>query len=428
MEKLRPLFKIIGVIAFWIRYRKTQYWSEKQIKTYQLKRIKRQLKRAKKVEYYQKLFKAINFDPERDFNQLEDLKKIPITSKQQVRSEPKQFINPVLRKFSFIFKTSGSTGNPMTFYIHPIHWIIEQAVIYRHWRWGGYRRRFKTAILRSYSPKPHEPLFKFSRILNSYYFSPFHMNDTNMLEYYTVMRRKRIRVLRGYPSSIKIFAEFLDRKQLNELNICLILTASEVLTTKDREFIERVFKTKISNHYGLAEQIVMFGDCENHTHLHNYFEYGYLELIDTEEPTVKKIIGTNLHNKTMPLLRYDTGDLAIVDTWKCNCERATQVVKNVIGRSDLTINCPNGYKIPSVNFYTMLDLYPKIKQWQIEYNDTIFLLKIDSGNTLNSNDHLQIEQDLDQRLLTSGFQVKIKETRDFLKINEGKIPTIISTL
>ena len=72
-----------------------------------------------------------------------------------------------------------------------------------------------------------------------------------------------------------------------------VLVASEVLTENDRILIEEVLNCKISNHYGLAEQIVMFGDCEKHTHLHNYFESGYLELLDTDIPNVKK----NYRNK-----------------------------------------------------------------------------------------------------------------------------------
>ena len=108
--------------------------------------------------------------------------------------------------------------------------------------------------------------------------------------YYDKMIDLNIKILRGYPSSIKIFAIFLKKNDLKINSIKQILVASEVLTDNDRKIIENVFDCKISNHYGLAEQIVMLGDCEKHTHLHNYFEYGYLELLDTKKPKIKKLL------------------------------------------------------------------------------------------------------------------------------------------
>ena len=69
----------------------------------------------------------------------------------------------------------------------PLHWVIEQAVIFRHWSWSGYHFRDATAMLRSYSPKEGEPLTKYSRPLNTTYFSPFHLTDENMMMYYNLM-------------------------------------------------------------------------------------------------------------------------------------------------------------------------------------------------------------------------------------------------
>lgn len=240
------------------------------------------------------------------------------------------------------------------------------------------------------------------------------------------MKLNKINVLRGYPSSIKIFANFIFRNKINDLKIKLILTASEILSSEDRSKIEGVFQTKISNHYGLAEQIVMMGDCENHSHLHNYFEYGYLELLDTEDPNIKRIIGTNLHNKTMPLLRYDTGDLALVDKTKCDCRRESIVIKNIIGRNDQAIKCPKGFDIPSVNFYTMMEYYLEIKQWQIVYSNSEFELRINSNNSLKEFEKLKIEKQLSLRLRDSGFSIRVKETSNFVQRGEGKIPAIIN--
>jgi phenylacetate-CoA ligase len=179
------------------------------------------------------------------------------------------------------------------------------------------------------------------------------------------MISNKISVLRGYPSSILTIAEFVLKSNHPIPNIKLILTASEVLTDIDRNKIERAFNARISNHYGLAEQIVMMGDCEKHEGLHNYEEYGYLELLDTEIKDVKRIIGTNLHNLTTPLIRYDTGDLAVISEHNCSCHKVLPTIKNIIGRNDAQILTIEGYKIPTVNFYTMFEHFSEIQRWQI---------------------------------------------------------------
>ena len=371
------------------------------------------------------MFKELNFNPRTDFKSLNDLEKIPVTEKNKVKENTHLFINHKHKNKSLPFYTSGSTGKPMKSLIHPLHWVIEQAVIFRHWSWGGYRFRDATAMLRSYSPKEGEPLTKYSKPLNTTYFSPFHLTDINMMIYYDMMIDLKIRVLRGYPSSVKIFALFLKKNNLKINTIKQILVASEVLSDNDRNIIENVFNCKISNHYGLAEQIVMFGDCEKHTHLHNYFEYGYVELLDTDVSNIKKIIGTNIHNKTMPIIRYDTGDLAIVDDSKCSCSRNGVVIKNIIGRNDNNIVCPDKSQIPTVNFYTMLEDFIEISNWQIIYNKNIFTLNYIAKDIISKERVDKLNKRLKQRVEHTGFKIKINEVKKMQRTSEGKLKTII---
>ena len=423
--KYNSLYKILGIIAYYLRYSYTQYWSKEKIKRYQFLRLKKMLIQASKTTYYSKLFREISFNPMDDFKSINDIVKIPITLKSIVKSNTEDFVVKGQKNNSIIFHTSGSTGKPMKAYIHPLHWILEQAVIYRHWKWGGYHFRDATAMLRSYSPKEGEKLTKYSKPLNTTYFSPFHLTEEHMFEYYDLMNELEIKILRGYPSSVKVFALFLKKNNLKLNSIKQILVASEVLTDNDRNIIESVFDCKISNHYGLAEQIVMFGDCEKHTHLHNYFEYGYIELLDTDKPNIKKIIGTNLHNKTMPIIRYETGDLAIVDDSKCKCGRNGITIKNIIGRHDQLIRTPNGYDIPSINFYTMFEHYLEIDQWQITYDDKNINFNYLSLEGLNNTKFNELNLKIENRIKNSGFKHTLNKVSNFHQKTEGKTPVIV---
>jgi phenylacetate-CoA ligase len=415
------MYSLLGIIAYYLRYIRAQFWSDERILNYQVQRIKRLVKSSLDINDTQ-----INYSLQgKDF--LEEYKtKVSILDKARVKENPDSFLVRRPSKVDLEFHTSGSSGKPMKAYVSWRHWIVEQAVIYRHWKWHGYRFRDTCAMIRSYSPKEGEPLIKYSWSLNTYYYSPFHLDDEHMEEYYRHMLSKRVKYLRGYPSSIKIFAEFCQTKGYTIPGLKFILTASEVLSEEDRSFIEKVFGVQMGNHYGLAEQIVMFGNCSESSILHNYNEYGYCELIPTDEENIFRIIGTNLHNDLMPLLRYDTGDLAYARQGvKCPCGRAGIQVEAIIGRNDVLIKDSNGSALPTVNFYTMMQYYTTIKEWQFIINRTDDLVLTYTGKELGKIESEKLLRQLNDRLSNTKLNPEIKKVESLNKIAEGKTPRVI---
>lgn len=418
----------LGILKYYTFVRRSQFFSKKDIEKYQFQKLKRLLVDSQNsVPYYNTLFSRINFDPNKDFNCLQDLNKLPILSKSIVHSNRVQFTNFNYVSKSLKFKTSGSSGVPLEVFVHPNQWIMEQAVIWRHWKWGGYNFRDPLAMVRSYVPDNLNKLWKTNCINNFTYYSPFHLSDKNISNYLKSMIKKNIIILRGYPSSLLIISDYIFRTNCSIPKIKLILTASEVLNDIDREKIETVFNAKIFNHYGLAEQVVMMGDCEKHEGLHNYDEYGYLELLETDVPSIKRIVGTNLHNLTTPLIRYDTGDLAIVEKVICSCGRESILVKNIIGRNDSNIITKSGQKIPTVNFYTLFENFNEILKWQM-VQKSLFLIEI-----ILLTDHIssfrlkELKSNLCKRLCDD-IEIKFSINGSFVKKNEGKINPFISEI
>ena len=358
--------------------------------------------------------------------------KVPILKKEVYKSSPASFLSRKPSWFDLSWYTSGSTGSPTKFWVNWRQAVLEQAVVFRHWKWHGYRFRDTCAMLRSYSPKEGEPLIKYSWALNTFYYSPFHMDDKHMEEYYNHMRSKNVKYLRGYPSSIKIFAEFCQKKGYTIPGLKFILTASEVLSQDDRSYIEHVFGVQIGNHYGLAEQIVMFGNCSESSILHNYNEYGYCELIPTDEQNIYRIIGTNLHNHLMPLLRYDTGDLAYVRPGiQCSCGREGVQVEAIIGRHDQLLVDSNGLRIPTVNFYTLMEYFTDLTAWQLVQNkDLLIVLCVVQGLSEMRKKEVETEilLGLNSRLQNSSFTYEVKFVKSLVKIKEGKTPILVKNV
>ena len=408
--------------------KKSCYWPSEKMELYQFEKLKSLLIESYNgIPYYQGVFDSLGFNPYRDFKVLEDLKKLPILSKEFVKENKDLFTNENHSKNSILFKTSGSTGVPFEILVHPNQWILEQGVVWRHWKWGGYNFRDPLAMVRSFVPPNEQTLWRTSKLSNFTYFSPFHLNDVNMAKYLDHMISRNIVILRGYPSSIATLADFVIRSGHPIPKIKLVLTASEVLTDKDRTLIESAFAAKVSNHYGLSEQIVMMGDCEKHEGLHNYDEYGYLELLDTEDPKVKRIIGTNLNNVTTPLIRYDTGDLAVLAEKPCSCGRTLPTIKNIIGRKDAVIKTIEGYEIPTTNFYTMLEHFQEIDRWQIVQKSLTDIELVFSSKNITDERTNYLEHEIRKRL-NAKMSVTLFKNGNFIQKNEGKFNPFISLL
>jgi phenylacetate-coenzyme A ligase PaaK-like adenylate-forming protein len=366
IEDLFMSFK--GIWTYNWLLKKSCTWEREKIEQYQYVKLKKLLvESGKNVPYYTEIFNELGFDPQNDFKSIDDLSIIPVLTKAKAREVRHLLDNPRFAKNSIKMRTSGSTGQPFEVNVSKNAWVMEQAVVWRHWKWSGYNFRDKMAIVRSFVPGPDGKLTKRERFRNFLYFSPFHLNDENMAAYLDKMIQEEVKALRGYPSTIYLLANFVLRTNHPIPKLKLILVASEELRDEERKVIETAFKSKVTNHYGLAEICVMMGDCAAHNGLHNYDEHAYLELLESKEENKKKIIGTNLHNYATPLIRYDTGDQAIIGNIESSntCKHSLLTIKNISGRADLMIKTPEGFEIATVNFYTLFETYQEIFKWQI---------------------------------------------------------------
>jgi phenylacetate-CoA ligase len=348
---------------------------------------------------------------------------VPILTKNEARLNESRLINLNRSRFAFIFRTSGSTGHPFKALISPAHWIIEQSCIWRHWGWAGYKFRDRMAIVRSHVPKDDSDLIKWDKIRNFIYFSPFHLTDNHISLYLQKMVDLKVKFLRGYPSSILAIADYISRHP-DVAKPCFtgVLTASEYLGKTQATFIEKYLGAKVFNHYGLAEQVVMFGSCESGNQLHNYQESGYLELLDTESTHIKKIVGTNLHNLAMPLIRYDTGDLADVSVSHCSCNRSSPSLLNVLGRRDSVIDLNDGSSVPVTNFYTMFEHYGSyFSSWQLIQGvagSLKIIVDLYKGISISVLEEL-LRNDIQKRL-GSKCQLFFDFSGNFVLVGEGK--------
>lgn len=398
-------------------YDKFQWKSAEEIERIRTQKLKNIVKKAVDfVPFYKNLDLKINFE---NFT-LDELKKFPIINKQMIGENFKDFCS--IEFNGKVSHTSGSTGTPFEFKVPYESDAIEKIVANRAWGMGkdyAYKSGDPIIVLRTYSPKEGEPLCKISG--DYWYLSPFHINESNLALYLSVIEKSKAKVIRGYASSIYIFTLLLKQKNIKIPQIKTIVTSSETLLPAYRSVIEEYWGLPVLDWYGQNERTVTVQQCWAGNY-HNNDDYGIVELSDKNE-----IIATSLNNYVMPFIRYNTGDKAIPLDGKapiCPCGRHLSIpFKGIEGRSDDILIKDDGTKVPSINIYTIMHELEFIKQFQIiQFKNTDIV--INAIGNLDDAKELLLCNNIRNRLGNVAIKINVVDEieRD---LSTRKIKTII---
>ncbi|MFW9925012.1 MAG: phenylacetate--CoA ligase family protein, partial [Candidatus Thorarchaeota archaeon] len=337
---------------------KTQWFSPEEINQLQNNRVEIIIKHAyENVPYYTKLFDDNKIKPN-DILTKDDLKDIPLLTKNIIRANFKELTAKNAEKFSPLkYATSGSTGEPLK-YLNDFELTrIISAAIWRHWVWAGLKRGQTTAVftgtLINEFGKKESNIVK--KIDYEYNFSTFNMNKEIMTKYVEIFNKVKPKLIRGYPTSLEIFARFIVENNMEVYSPKAIQTGSEMVDDNQRKIMEEAFKAPLFNWYGHGENTMAAGECNFKQGLHQNQELGVFDFIKTEETkkleNVFNVITTSLWNFSMPYIRYDTEDLArITEKRLCDCGRGLLLINELIGRKADILEGPNGVSVAPSSF------------------------------------------------------------------------------
>jgi phenylacetate-CoA ligase len=323
----------------------TQWWSRDQFEHYQLAQLQALVEHAyKNVPYYRRVFDEIRLTP-RDIATLDDLPKIPLLTKAEIRRHTDDLIARNVDRARLQYDTTGgSTGKPLgVYHEQPKTQLREWAFHYRQWNWAGYRFGDRLVTMaRGVIPRlllnGERACWDYSTDVNELLLSSTEMHEENMHTYVRLLRKFRPRFMCVYPSSAEILARFLQRHCITDIKLDGVFSDGETLYPRARELVESQLRCKVFDHYGLTEYVADAVECEEHTGYHVNMEYGILELVDehstpiTDPCTLGTVVGTGFGNYAMPLLRYVTSDLASYASGPCGCGRDTVRIEEFRGR------------------------------------------------------------------------------------------------
>lgn len=331
---------------------KTQWWSPEKLKELQNERLRALIEHAyENVPYYHRIFEERKLT-DKNIQTVDDLQKLPVLTKEIIRRNFSDLIATDSRKRRpFLNSTSGSTGEPLKYYLDMEVSSVNWAGMFRGWGWAGYKLGDKRATLAGSSlvPDSSPSLVKRLRWLGERDrpFSAVHMDDKRMALYAEKITAYMPRFLRGYPSAIYIFASYLKRTNSNTIRPTAVFTTAEMLLSQHREVIEKQFGCRVFDQYGCYDGGAQAMECSEHSGFHISAEKVIMEFVDEDnKPAASgcsgEILTTDLHNYTMPFIRYAVRDKGTLSARQCPCGRGLPLMESIEGRTTDFITFSNG--------------------------------------------------------------------------------------
>lgn len=327
----------------------SQYFTVEQLAELQNKKLRKIIEHCyKNVPYYTELFDKLNLKPE-DIKTKEDLDKLPFMDKHTVKQNADKLLaKNKLKWLCNVGTTSGTTGTPLNLYRDYYSINFEQAMLRRFWNNAG-DNNCRKIILRGDLIVPVEqvepPFWDFNPADNELIMSSYHLLQKNAKIFIEKIKEFNPQIIYAYPSSIYLLAKHFSHAG-ERFDLKAIFTSSEKLEDKHKELVEKTFNCEIYDWYGQAERVAAVAQCEKGTY-HIVEDYSIVETIPTEDGF--ELVGTNLNNYIMPLLRYKTGDFIELGENKCSCGRNFREVKAIQGREANYILLTDGPKYVAFN-------------------------------------------------------------------------------
>ena len=359
---------------------KIPFLTADEIQAMQTAKLQRGLKYASTcIPYYRNAFKAASVDVEK-LRLPEEMRGIPVLSKQTVREQSTGFLNDQTDAKVRISResTSGTSGHPVTVLKDRMHSAYIRAVMYRCYyqhgiRIGSRQARFWTTPM---NPRQRRIQKIEDFILNRYRISAMNSSDSAYRRATKKLQRFRPFYFYGYVSFVYHYASWLEEKHMlsQAPRPKVIITTGEILYDYQRKLIERVFACPVINEYGSTEVGVLAFECPQGK-LHINADHLFLETT-RHNGQANLLLVTELNNTFNPLIRYQIGDLAEIEPVStCSCGSHFPIISKLIGREDSFIVTAEGVEV----FDTLL-LYvisKGVKQYQgVQYRKGELVLKI----------------------------------------------------
>lgn len=396
-----------------------KYWNEKLETMTKEKLRKHQFQLFKEkarfcydnTAFYRKKFKSAGISPE-DIKTFESIQKIPFTVKDDLRDNyPLGMLGVNPDEIVEIHASSGTTGNPTIGAYNRNDMDVWQELMARSLYTTGVRRNDVIQIAYGYGLFTGGLGFHYGAQKVGATIVPVGGGMTQ--RQIKLMKDLGVTVLCCTPSFAVYLAEAMVKEGVNprkDLKLKMGLFGAEPWSEGIRERIENELGIEAFDIYGLTELCGpgVSVECNKHNGLHIWEDHFLVETIDPKTGEVLpageegELVFTSLTRTGLPILRYRTRDISVIETETCVCGRTHSRMMRIRGRSDDMLKIRGVNVFPSQIEYVIMGFPELAAQYQIVLERPealdVFTIKVELTEQTSKNKQMDLNA-LKSRLL-----------------------------
>lgn len=313
------------------------------------------------VPYYRELFQRAGLEGS-EIRTLEDLRRLPVTRRTDLVAAGDRVLSSAWPPGALETKrTSGSAGRPMTIRLDPGAVALRRALFLRALREVGWTPGRRLLLLTEDPPRESRPFLRWR-------YASIHEPPDRHLAH---LRRFRPQVVYGPVTPLRRMADVLTASG-DDLprGLELVVPTAESLDPATRRHLAGGFDAHVRELYGLTETGMMGWECPAGGGIHLAEDAAIFEFL--ERPAAppgaldRRLVVTHLGLRATPLLRYDTGDLAVPPpAGACGCGHHLARVGAVAGRRVDCVQLAGGEVVSPYRLTSALERVEGLERYQV---------------------------------------------------------------
>lgn len=414
----------------------TQYWEPDRLRAFQWRKLQLLVRHAyDTVPYYRELMDRHTLRPEH-LREEDDYRRLPQLSRTTLRFRADDLMSRTAPADVQRRQSSGSTGERVEFCQDRDFDLWSRAHQLRTYSWCGSWQLGEPFALVWGSPTYFETRSRTSRVdnrlSNRIELDAFRLDHAALDRLLNQLAIFQPRLISGYTTAIYLLARLARQRGVTFPELRAIQPNAEPLSDPIRTEIEHGFGCEVFDKYGSRETNIIAHESPAHDCLRIQAEHTYVEILDNQGhpcPPGKlgRLVVTTLNNHAMPLLRYQTTDLAVPLAATTHDGLGLPAMSSVIGRTQDILCTPDGGLIHPQMFSNVLRQFAAIDWFQVvQHEEDALALRVVTRTSLE-NETEQISS-LICDLAGFNFRITFELLRDMPASSTGKFRLCVCDL
>jgi phenylacetate-CoA ligase len=421
----RELAGLLRTFLFGARFLQTAPGlSRDEMLAWQWRRVTRLVRHAwENVPFYRDHYSRVSFEPG-DLKSWDDFHRLPTLTKDAIIANfpARMLARGESAERLIVSRSSGSTGKALDVAYDAQATALFILAGLRLYRMGFPYRAWHRQLYVYTSPYPLDSLFGLF---------PLHFVPTlaPVSDIVAEIRRRRPDLLVCYPSHLKQIAQAIPADERARLGLQCISVNSEMSTQAERDDLSRQFGCPVLDEYSSEELTRIAAQCR-HGAYHVFEDINYLEAVPSATGD-SLLVGTNLHNFAMPIIRYEQNDIGSLAERPCACGWKFRHLTGLQGRKNDSFTLPGGRTLSSgflldATYEVLLTYREEVRDFcLIQQSPDVVLLEIVPGSGWSESAAAAIRRRF-QELLGSEVSMEVRPVEVCTKTKSVKRNPIIS--